>query len=140
MKKTLLLFVLSIALSTVSMAQFKIGAGLMFATNGNSIGAQAKSLIGVSEDIDLGLGAGVYFTKGTPFVIDADAQFDVLEINDVVHISPFAGLNFVTGSNKLGINLGLHTRFPIQERHIYIEPKYTLLSSNSFIIAAGMYF
>lgn len=140
MKKTVLLFVLSVALSTVSLAQFKIGAGLMFATKGNAIGAQAKSILGVSEDINLGLGAGVYFVKGTPFVFDADAQFDVLEINDVVKLSPFAGLNFVTGSNKLGINLGLHTRFPIQDRHIYIEPKYTVLSGNSFIVAAGMFF
>lgn len=140
MKKLVTLFVLFLALATTSQAQFKIGGGLIYGFESSAIGVQAKSIIGLSEDITLGAAAGIFFVKGTPFVIDADAQFDVLEINDVVKLSPFAGLNFLTGANKLGINLGLHTRFPIQERHVYIEPKYTVLSNKGFSLAAGIFF
>lgn len=139
MKRLLTLFIFTIVLGFSAQAQVKFGAGLQYYASGSNIGIQARSLTSLTDGIKLGVNGAYLFGKSGAFVIDADAVFDLLEINDSAYLSPLAGLSFITNSSTLSINLGAQVRFPIQEREFYVEPKYTAIGVNSFVISAGIF-
>lgn len=139
MKRLLSLVIFTLVLGFSSHAQIKLGAGLQYYASGSSIGVQARTLTSLTDGIKLGVNGAYVFGKSGTFVLDADAVFDLLEINDSAYLSPLAGLSFVTNSKTLSINLGAQVRFPIQEREFYIEPKYTVVGINSFVISAGIF-
>lgn len=139
MKRLLSLVIFTLVLAFSSQAQIKFGAGLQYYASGSNIGVQARTLTSLTDGIKLGVNGAYVFGKSGTFVLDADAVFDLLEINDSAYLSPLAGLSFVTNSNTLSINLGAQVRFPIQDREFYIEPKYTVVGINSFVLSAGIF-
>lgn len=141
MKKLFIALSMIIGFQFVSSAQFTIGAGAAFVFPSSSFGFQAKSLIGINDKVDFSPSVGIFLESGTPFVIDADVHYDLLEIGDGFRLMPFAGLNFINNDGSdLGINIGASIRFDINANTIYIEPKYTVLSYNGMTISAGILF
>ncbi len=142
MKKLLFTLILFAGMQTLSTAQFTVGAGAAYYFPGSSFGFQAKGLLGVSEKLDLSPSVGIFLGDHTPFVIDADIHYELLEIGEGFRVLPLAGLNFISvaGTTDLGINLGVSFRFDVSENTVYIEPKLTIISLGGMALSAGVLF
>jgi len=141
MKKLATILSILAVMTTVGYSQFTVGAGAAYVFPGSSFGFQSKSLIGINEDFDISPSAGILLEDGTPFVIDVDLHYKLLEVSDDFRIMPFAGLNYVNSEGSdLGINLGVSFRIDVNENTLYIEPKFTIISYGGMALAAGMLF
>lgn len=141
MKKLFYTLVVLLSFQTMGWTQFTAGGGAAYIFPGSGFGFQAKSLIGINENIDLSPSVGIILEDGTPFVLDVDLHYNLLNIGEDFRIMPFAGLNYVDGAgDNLGINLGFSFRFDVNTNTVYIEPKLTIISYGGMALAAGMLF
>jgi len=142
MKRLLLVFTLVLSFSTLGSSQFTIGGGASYVFPGSDFGFQTKALLGLSEEIDLSPSVGIFLGEGTPFVVDVDVHYALLEIGDDFRFMPFAGLNYIntSGNSDLGLNIGGSLRMDINENTLYLEPKLTLLTYAGMALSAGMFF
>jgi hypothetical protein len=145
MTKHILSFVICFfVMHSILLAQFNIGAGLTYLERNNDVGLQAKAVLGLAEKWAVAAGGDLILTKGTKFDINTDVQYRIT-LGDFVRFNPLAGLNFTKRTDvsaiDIGINLGLFSFIPLQERlNLYIEPKLTVGSLNSFVLSAGVMF
>lgn len=141
--KSLPIFIFLI-ISNFSFAQFKFGAGLGYLENGNQFSLQAKTAVGITNELMLGGSYNYYLSSANQYDVNVDAMWRIIDINRTVYIYPFGGLHFIKPNNTridIGINLGLFSYFPITEKlELYIEPKYILGSARSFSLSAGVFF
>lgn len=141
MRKTFLTLLLAIFMVIGAQAQTLFGGGLQYYSEGNNIGIQLKSEIGLAENWGLDASAAYVIADGSPFVFDANALARIVRINESTILAPLAGLSLATadGNTDLGINIGAELLVPIQDRYLYIQPKYTVLGVKSFVISAGLF-
>lgn len=145
MKRILTALVFMVLFNTMGNAQTLFGGGLQYYAEGKDIGLQVKSEIGLDDSWALGGSAAYVLAKGSPFLFDLDALYRIVRINESTILAPLAGLNianFKSGEDRkfdLGINIGAELMFPIQERYIYVQPKYVVLGNKGFVISAGIF-
>lgn len=146
MRKIVTAIVFLFMFSGVSHAQFNIGAGVTYLTEGSEIGLQAKGIIGVQEKWRFSPAINYYLTKGSSFGFDADVHYELFTISDNVNIFPVGGINWTRYGEDLsdiGINLGVFSDFTVKDGslHFYIEPKLLFVGDASgFVISAGILF
>ena len=141
MKKLFYTLLVLFSFQVAGSAQFTAGGGAAYVFPGSGFGFQAKSLIGINENIDLSPSVGFLLQDGSPLILDVDLHYNLLHIGDDFRIMPFAGLNYVSGEgDNLGLNLGLSIRFDVNANTVYIEPKFTIISYGGMALAAGMLF
>ncbi len=133
---------LLLTLPFLGISQFHIGGGLSYVERGNEVGLGAKATLGLAEFWGAALGTDLILTNGAKFSINADAHYR-LRLGENTSINPLAGLNFTKFSDNsdldIGINLGVFTMIPLQDRlNLYIEPKITVGTFNSFVLSAGI--
>lgn len=144
MKKLIILFLSVCFFVTNGFSQINAGVGSTFIIDGTTPGVQAKLVVNASEKWRVGPTFSYYLDSGLDWAIDADVSYELINISDAVNIFPMAGLNFskYTGDSDIGINIGVFSDFPIADDkfRIYIEPKYRVSDSSSFIASAGILF
>lgn len=142
MNSRTILTILILTISQLGFSQFNAGGGLTYVEKQNDVGIGAKAILGLAEFWGACLGADLFFTNGVKFDVNADAHYR-LRIGENTAINPLLGLNFTKFSENsdldIGINLGLFTLIPLQDRlNLYIEPKLTVGTFNSFVLSAGV--
>ena len=138
-KVIIVIFSLFMLSPFIGKAQIYFGGGLAYNANNaqNALGAMAKVGVGISEDFDINGNATYYFRKNTPWSLDFDLHYKLLNLGEKFLIRPFAGIN-VTGSNT-SFALGTSLKVPTDGLTFYLEPRY-IFDGKQWVISAGIIF
>jgi len=147
MKKLIYTGVFAFLCSFGASAQFNIGVGTIYFSEGSEIGLQAKAMLQVQEKWKFSPAVNYYLTNAIDFGFDADVHYQLLTIGDNVNIFPMAGLNWTKygggiGSD-IGINIGVISDFTVKDGslHFYLEPKLLFIGDSSgFVLSLGILF
>ena len=144
MRRSLMFLILLFFCVQMVCAQFNFGAGASYVGRGNEFALQAKAFTGLGEKWGAAVGFDYFLTNGLQFDINGDAHYR-MTIGEDFRFNPFGGLNFskrpTTSNVDIGINLGLFTFIPLEgPLNLYLEPKFTVSSLNSFVISTGVMF
>ena len=76
------------------------------------------------------------------WAVDIDGHYQILEISDDVYLDVFPGINLIQGSNQtdIGLNLGASLRIKTDANVIFLEPKYTVGTYDSYVLTGGFIF
>lgn len=131
--------------------EFKVGAGLAYGSEVESIGIQAGAVYDFTEEI----------SGAADFIIFFPENYDWWELNvnghyrflseDNISVYGLAGLNYATLSvdlgqfgsasdSELGLNIGGGAEFGLDFANLYTELKYVLGNADQFGISAGLRF
>lgn len=135
---TLCLFLI---LSTPASAQIKLGVGGGLISDGSIALLQGRVEIG-PRSFHLANSFNYFLEDGADWAIDIDGHYKVADISERIYLDFFPGLNLLKGGNDtdIGLNLGGTLRIETNTNAIYIEPKYTIGTYDSFAITAGFIF
>lgn len=142
MKNLFIAFVLVIGLMTSAQAQVALGVGAQYTPGfDGTFGLQANALVGISEKLDISPSFTYFFSDDADYAIDADLHYNLLVVGDAFSFSPFAGINYLAGTdNNIGFNLGLSLQIKTENGAIYLEPKYMIDNFEDFVFTAGYFF
>lgn len=132
-----ILFMLSIP--TNAQIKFGLGAGLI--SDGSTPLIQGRVEIG-PRSFHLANSFSFILEDIADWAIDIDGHYLIGVINENVFIDLFPGLNVFKANNDtdIGINLGGTLRIETDTNAIYIEPKYTIGTYDSFVLTGGLIF
>lgn len=152
---------LIVAYSTTSQAQdVDLGAGLIYGSEIENVGLQARADVGLSDSWRLAPAFNFFFPKEignvdfTWFAINLDANYIIPVESDVVSLYGIGGLNiaFLTvddpvvdfdddTNTELGLNLGIGAEFNIESSVTpFFELKYVIGDADQAVLAAGVKF
>lgn len=120
-------------------AQWMLGGGVRYNTNNlvNALGVNAKFAKGISDRLDLNIDGAYYFSKTMSWSVEGDVQWQLLNINDRLILSPLAGLNFTKFSAiNNSIYAGASLKFGNDRVLYYLEPKW-IFNFNQLVFSAG---
>ena len=122
-------------------AQIKFGIGGGLITESSDALIQGRVEIG-PRSFRIASSFNFILDDGADWAIDFDGQYNVAEISDDIYINVFPGINLLKVNNDtdIGLNLGGAIRIQTNQNTIYIEPKYTLGTYDSFVITGGFIF
>jgi len=145
MKKLIYTVVLSFLCSLGAFAQFNIGVGAIYFTEGSELGVQAKAMLLVQEKWKFSPAVNYYLTNGINFGFDADVHYELFTVADNVNIALMGGLNWTKYGEgidpDIGINIGVISDFTVKDGslHFYLEPKLLFIGDSSgFVITTGI--
>ncbi len=143
-KIKLLLSASLLFISLQSQAQVRVGAGAGLISDGSVAALQGRVEIGPSN-FRMATSFNFLLEDGLDWAIDVDGHYLVGEVNESIDIVAFPGINLLkigvgNGSTEIGLNLGAGIRIRTSSNTIYIEPKYTINSYDSFVITGGFLF
>ncbi|NGP76498.1 porin family protein [Balneolaceae bacterium YR4-1] len=158
MKKILLSAVLVLGLlalgnntANAQSGDFKLGGGLLYGTEVESVGLQVNGVYRFTEEWAGEADLGIYFPGDDTgldsfWEINANAQYLFL-LEDEFHLYGLAGLNVSTAKNivsdtnsELGINLGGGGEYHLENLSIFTELKYIIGDFDQLVIGAGVRF
>ncbi len=161
MKKLLSTSFLIIAIcfltNTASFAQHdtKIGAGIVYGSEVESVGLQIGATFRVSPQLGLAPDISFYFPddEGSDFYIDNFLAINlnghyILDADSEYHVYALGGLNITSvdfaGDNdfddsetELGLNLGLGGEYHLDDFSLYSELKYVISDFDRLVLALG---
>ncbi len=143
--KSILTIIISIFLllfmTESSMAQIKFGIGGGLITDNSYALIQGRVEIG-PRSFRIASSFNFILDDGADWAIDFDGQYNVAEISDDIYLNVFPGINLLKVNNDtdIGLNLGGAIRIRTNQNTIYIEPKYTIGTYDSFAITGGFIF
>jgi len=111
-----------------------------------NFGVQAKGLIGVADAWRIAPAVSYFIGDEISYSIDVDMQYELLTFGENVNVFPIAGLNWSEYADPIGsdigLNIGAFSDFRLNQGklHIYVEPKFLISDSSSFIFSAGVMF
>ncbi|MGB3182018.1 MAG: outer membrane beta-barrel protein [Cyclobacteriaceae bacterium] len=150
-----------IAYANTSKAQdVNLGAGLIYGSEIENVGLQARADIGLSESWRLAPSLNFFFPKDVGgvdlkwFAINLDANYIIPIESDVVGLYGIGGLNIAFLSvdfnddffednteTEIGLNLGIGAEFNIESSVTpFFELKYVIGDADQAVIAAGVKF
>jgi len=132
----LVCFLIIFTSASESDAQLRIGMGGSIYFKPFYVGPQVRVAFDASDNVRLS-GSGTYYIGSASFfALDFDARYKLATVG-TVSIEPLAGLNVNDGIN---LNAGIHFRIERDKNDIFIEPKFIIDKSASFILSGGIFF
>jgi hypothetical protein len=145
MKSAFLSFMMTLGLtlfiSTSASTQIKLGAGAGLISDGSIALLQGRVEIGPRSFKMAGV-FNLFLEDGADWAVDIDGHYKVADISDDIYLDVFPGLNLLKANNNtdIGLNLGGTLKIETNRNAIYIEPKYTIGTYDSFVITGGFIF
>lgn len=158
MKRCIAVLVFVLFTVGVTSAQgIKVGGGLSYANDINSIGLRVDGVYSINKDIAAGATATYYLEKDglSWFVFDINGQYNFIKQDDMV-VYGLAGINMTmwnlsldlgflgkveTSGTDTGINIGAGARKKIGDKlELFGEVKYVASGAGFFSIGAGILF
>ena len=137
------LFILMICFlcSNGSIAQVKLGLGGGLISDGSTALLQGRIELG-PRSFKMASSFNLFLEDGPDWAVDIDGHYKVADISDDIYLDVFPGLNLLKAGNDtdIGVNLGGTLRIETNRNAIYIEPKYTIGTYDSFVITGGFIF
>lgn len=132
--------------------QFKLGGGLLFGSEVESVGLQVNGVYRFTEEWAGEADLGIYFPGDDTgldsfWEINANAQY-LFAIEEDYHFYGLGGLNVSTAdysvinesNSELGINLGAGGEYHLENLSIFGELKYVISDFDQVVIGAGVRF
>ncbi|NNF35569.1 MAG: hypothetical protein HKN68_15795 [Saprospiraceae bacterium] len=137
------LFILMICLfcSIGSSAQIKLGLGAGLISDGSTAFLQGRVEMG-PRSFKMAGAFNLFLEAGADWAVDIDGHYKVADIGDDIFLDVFPGLNLLKANDDtdIGVNLGGTLRIETNRNAIFIEPKYTIGTYDSFVITGGFIF
>jgi hypothetical protein len=145
------------AVGVTSAQGIKVGGGLSYANDINSLGLRVDGVYSINKDIAAGATATYYMEKDglSWFVIDVNGQYNLLKQDDMT-VYGLAGINMTmwnlsldlgflgkveTSGTDTGFNLGAGARKKIGDKmELFGEVKYVASGAGFFSVGAGILF
>ena len=139
LKCIIVAFLFCMSLPFLGSAQIYFGGGMSYNSNSakNAVGAMAKLGIGIADRFDINGNVTYYFRKDTPWSLDLDLHYRLINFSDHFLIHPFVGVNF-TGSNN-SLTLGTSFKVPTESSTYFFEPRY-ILDGKQWVFTLGIIF
>lgn len=145
------------AVGVTSAQGIKLGGGLSYGNEINSLGLRADGVYSINKDLGIGATGTYYMEKDglSWFVVDANAQYNLMKEDDMV-VYGLAGLNMTMWNLSLdlgflgkvessgtdtGINVGAGARKKIGNKlELFGEAKYVVSGAGFFAVGVGLLF
>lgn len=159
MKKLLLTLLLAFGIVTLGnsiaeaqVGEFKLGGGLLYGTEVESVGLQVNGVYRFSEQWAGQADLGIYFPDDNDtgldsfWEINANAQY-LFAIEQDYHFYGLGGLNVTTAESvfnntdsELGLNIGAGGEYHLESLSLFGELKYVISDFDQLVIGAGVRF
>lgn len=133
--------ILLFLISSGTYGQIKVGVGGGLISDGSTALLQGRVEIG-PPSFHLSNSFNFVLEDRADWAIDIDGHYLIGVIDESIYLDLFPGLNLfkVNNDTDIGLNLGGTVRIETQANAIYIEPKYTVGTYDSFVITGGFIF
>ena len=138
---SILLLLICFTLTSNISAQIKIGLGAGLISDSSTSLLQGRLEIG-PRNFHIASSFNLFLEGAADWAVDIDGHYKVADISKSVYLDVFPGVNLLKNNNDtdIGLNLGGTIRIETGRNAIYIEPKYTVGTYDSFAIAGGFMF
>jgi hypothetical protein len=139
MKKLILSIIIFCCSYNFSFGQaFQLGIGSeIFFVDNTYIALQGRGVYQVNDKYGISGNANFHIGENDGWSADFDLLYLLLDINDALKFSPFAGINIDEG---ISLNLGANISIPLNNKTLYAAPKFIIDKSSFFAVSVGVLF
>lgn len=140
--KITIVLILVLSFQNLGNSQWLYGGGMKFNSNNDfkAVGLNAKVGKDIGEKLDANLDITYYLASKASWSFDFDVQYRLFNINDILLIRPFAGINFTrTEITNNSLSLGVSFKVPDDQYTYYMEPRW-ILDHQQFVFSVGALF